>query len=463
MKLYNTLTRKTEDFEPIEPGKVRLYTCGPTVYDYQHIGNYITYVRWDILARTLNDQGFDVNWIMNITDVGHLVSDDDAGEDKLEKGARREGKTAWEVAQFYTEDFKENLRMLNICIPFDHLARATDYIDDQIKLIQTLESRGHTYVTDDGVYFDSTTFPDYGNLARLDIEGLQAGARVDVAGKKHPTDFALWKFSPEGSKRDMEWESPWGKGFPGWHIECSALAIRFLGETLDIHAGGIDHIPVHHTNEIAQSESATGKKFANFWVHGNFLNIGGTKISKSLQNFFTIHDLEEKGFNAEDFRMFVLQSHYRTEANFTWDNIAAARQRRLGLQAAADLRFQTTENAESVQSKLKETRKNIAASLSNDLNTPEALASLSALQDSLANGINTSDKFTDFLTWLDEVLGLRLTASSDIREEQRTKIKEREEARSEKNWAVSDQIRDELLKQGIGLNDTPTGAIWYRT
>ncbi len=464
MKLYNTPSRSTEELNTIESAKVRLYTCGPTVYDFQHIGNYAIYVRWDILARTLKASGYDTKWYMNITDVGHLTSDADEGEDKLEKGARREGKSAWEVANFYIDDFKKSLRLLNISIPFDHLVRATDYIDDQIKLIQKLEAKGYTYITDDGVYFDSTKFADYGKMARLDTAGMQAGARIDLGQKKHLTDFALWKFSPKGKKRDMEWASPWGSGFPGWHIECSALAMRFLGETIDIHTGGIDHIPVHHTNEIAQSESATGKPFARYWLHSNFLQVDGTKISKSLGNTFTLHDIEKKGFLPQDLRMFILQSHYRTEANFTWQLLSAARQRRLDLQAMADLRFQPKERMSSITDKLEKAKSSVISSLQNDLNTPEALSILSNLSDALAGGVlpQESEQLMNFLSWLDELLGLQLTSSADISTELKEVTAKRDEARLHKDWEMSDKLREQLTAHGIGLKDTENGSIWYR-
>src|SRR3989344_952205 len=271
LKFYNTLTRAKEEFKPQNPPAVGLYTCGPTVYNYAHIGNLRTYIFEDILKRALVANGFEVNHVMNITDVGHLTSDADVGEDKMEKGAKREGKTVWDIAEFYTKAFKEDMRRLNLVEP-DIWCKATDHIAEQIELIQRLEKRGFTYLIDDGVYFDTTKDPHYGKLARLDIAGLRAGARIEmVKDKRNPTDFALWKLSPDNEQRQMEWESPWGKGFPGWHIECSAMAMKYLGETFDIHCGGIDLIPVHHTNEIAQAENATGKKFVHTWLHGEFL------------------------------------------------------------------------------------------------------------------------------------------------------------------------------------------------
>jgi cysteinyl-tRNA synthetase len=340
MKLYNTMSRKAEELKTVKPEYVSFYSCGPTVYDYPHVGNWTGYIYWDVLVRTLKKSGFTVDWYMNLTDVGHLVSDDDAGEDKLEAGAKREGKSAWDIAKFYTEDFKAGLRDLKISVHDDHLVAATDHIKEQIDLIKKLEDKGFTYKIEDGIYFDSTKVTDYGKLARLDIEGLQAGKRVAVADKKNLTDFALWKFSAAGSKRDMEWDSPWGVGFPGWHIECSAMAMKYLGDTIDIHAGGIDHIPVHHTNEIAQSESATGKTFVNYWLHNNHMMVAEQKISKSLKNGITLQDIKTKGYTPDAFKLLVLQSHYRTQSNFSWDNLLAAFRRLNRWQAIADLRWQ---------------------------------------------------------------------------------------------------------------------------
>ena len=282
MKLYNTLTRKVEELKPQRPPKVTVYTCGPTVYDYPHVGNWFTFLRYDILVRALKAAGYKPDWVMNITDVGHLVSDADEGEDKLEKGAKREGKNAWQIAEFYTKNFEKGLELLNITPP-NHLPRATEHIEEQIDLIKDLEKSGYTYTTTDGVYYDTTKFATYGKMARLDLENLREGARVEVnPEKRNPTDFALWKLSPKDQKRDMEWQSPWGKGFPGWHLECSAMSMKYLGKTLDVHAGGIEHIPVHHTNEIAQSEAATGKPFAKIWVHMNHIMIGAEKLPKVM-------------------------------------------------------------------------------------------------------------------------------------------------------------------------------------
>lgn len=462
MKLYNTNSRSIDEFKPLTAGHVKYYSCGPTVYDKPTIGNWASFIRYDILARALRAEGYETEWIMNITDVGHLVSDGDEGEDKLEKGARRESKTAWEIAELYGEYFVQGLGFFNISIPNKNILKATDYIQQQIELIKTLESKGHIYIIDDGVYFDSTTFDDYGKMARLDLAGLKEGARVDIGDKKNPTDFALWKFSRADSKRDMEWDSPWGKGFPGWHLECSAIILASLGESIDVHAGGIEHIPVHHTNEIAQSESATGNKLAEFWVHNNHLKVDGEKISKSLSNGFTIEDLEQKGFNGLDFRMFVLSSNYRNEANFTWEALADARERRLNLQACADLRFQPPTT--HPKGGLTDVRTDIASAMSNNLDTSAIVSQLDILCNKLSDGlIYKIEEYIGFLKWLDELLGLELLTSQDITDGQKELIEQRNILRSEKKWGEADRIREELLSQGIGLKDTGDSSIWYRT
>ncbi|HEU5187018.1 MAG TPA: cysteine--tRNA ligase [Candidatus Saccharimonadales bacterium] len=465
MQLYNTLTKKQEIFEPQNPPQVTLYTCGPTVYDFQHIGNYSAYVRWDTLARALGENGYSVNWVMNITDVGHLVNDADEGEDKLEKGAKREGKTAWDIAKLYSSDFLHTLQALNI-----HPSRivyATEHIAEQIALVKTLETRGYTYKINDGIYFNTAKFPRYGTLTGQDLQQLKEGARVEANPLKiNPTDFALWKFSPQGKHRDMEWDSPWGKGFPGWHIECSAMAMKYLGETLDIHAGGKEHIAVHHTNEIAQSEAATGKPFARFWMHGNHLMVDGVKISKSLSNGITPAELAKQGFSPLDLRLLLLQSHYRSEANFTLGGLQAARSRRLSLQAFADLRFQILDGGEVASLGFAEVQSIMCNELSNDLRTPEALAALSDLASTTEESLvapEARDAFIEFLNFLDRTLGLELLASTPITADQKSLIKKRDAARVQKDFVAADTLRDQLAEQGIALRDTPVGTIWSRT
>jgi cysteinyl-tRNA synthetase len=472
MRLYNTLTRTVEDFQPQTAGKATVYTCGPTVYDYPHIGNWFTYIREDILIRTLKISGNNPQWVMNITDVGHLVSDADDGEDKLEKGARREGKTAWQIAEYYTAYFEAGMRKLNLSQP-GQLTKATEHIVEQIALIEQLEQKGYTYVITDGVYYDTGKFSRYGDFARLDLDEQQAGARVEVnPEKRNQTDFALWKFSPSshdnmGRTRDMEWDSPWGKGFPGWHIECSAMAMKYLGDTLDIHAGGIDHIPVHHTNEIAQSEAVTGKPFARFWFHANHILIDGDKIAKSAGNGITLEDIEQAGFGPDALRLLVLESHYRTQSHFSWDTLAAAQNRLESFYAMAVRRWQpAASDDEGLSSEdLEKYRLAVQAALQNDLGTPQALAEMSQLADAVDTrgiSISSQDPFVRLLDWLDEALGLQLSAQPDITQLQKEIITEREQARAGKDWLLSDNLREKLSKQYIGVRDTPNGTIWYR-
>lgn len=472
IQLYNTRTTSLEPFTSLTPSRATLYTCGPTVYGEPLIGNWIAYLRWDLLVRTLKANDYDVTRVMNITDVGHLVSDGDDGEDKMEKGARREGITAWEVAERYTNQFLEGMTALNL-LPPEIMSKATEHIDEQIALIERLTSEGHTYVIKDGVYFDTATFPTYAVFAKLDLKAMRAGARIEHnIEKRNSSDFALWKFSPHDVTRDMEWDSPWGKGFPGWHIECSAMALKYLGDTIDIHTGGIDHIPVHHTNEIAQSEAATGKRFANYWLHANFLLVDGTKISKSLQNGFTLSDLLAKGYTPMDFRMFSLQSHYRTESNFTWENLTGAANRLKRWQAVACLRHQVNDTLidehdidHEVNSQMLSAKHAALEALNQDLNSPLALTRFEQVFDRIElvklAAIQKSS-LVELLEYIDDTLGLRLIdATHDINDEQKQLILERAQARAAKNWSKSDELRDQLSSQGIGLNDTPDGVRWH--
>ena len=465
MNLYNTLTKQIDEIIPIDPPRVTVYTCGPTVYDYSHVGHWFTYIRADILIRTLKSAGFSPEWVINITDVGHLVSDGDEGEDKLEKGAKREGKSAWDVAKFYTSDFVECLKLLNITKP-DHMPNATDHVPEQLELISKLEQRGFTYQIDDGIYFDTSKFPSYADFAGLDLDEQQAGARVQFNPlKRNSSDFALWKFSPAGQKRDMEWDSPWGKGFPGWHIECSAMSMKYLGESLDIHTGGIDHVPVHHANEIAQSQSATGKQFAKYWMHSNHVLIEGQKVSKSLGNGLRLQDISQKGVSYEAFRLHVLESHYRSQSKFSWDSLAAAQNRLDDLTAMAALRWQarTTVN-DSATFALEDVPLELAKLLADDLNTPEALAFLSQVSGQLLTVLieeDMVDHLTRMLNGIDDLLGLQLSSIADISQGQKDLIQQRQKARLDQNWDKSDQLRDQLSQQGIGLRDTSQGPIWF--
>ncbi len=483
LQFHNQLSKKIDAFEPITAGKVSLYTCGPTVYNYLTVGNWTAYVYWDTLVRVLIANDLNVTRVMNITDVGHLVSDADDGEDKLEKGAKREGITAWEVAKMYTNDFLAGMKALNLIAP-THMPKATDYIQEQLDLVRTLKDKGYTYQISDGIYFDTAKFPTYGDFAELDLDAQKAGARVEFnPEKRNPSDFALWKFTPEGETRDMQWATPADlidegserQGFPGWHLECSAMAGALLGDTIDIHTGGIDHIPVHHTNEIAQSESAHGVNFANYWLHNNHLKVDGTKISKSLGNGYTLQDLEKKGYSPLDLRLFILQSHYRTEGNFTFDNLTAARNRRLNWRNVAALRHQAhdtlqPDNITETDSKmvsLYAATQAILETLSDDLNTSETMALIDGAFDTvLANRVDEIHQHAliSFLEMIDQLLGLDLLGTTpDISDDAKRLIIERARVRENKDYARSDEIRDELAQEGIAVRDTPSGQVWEYT
>jgi cysteinyl-tRNA synthetase len=456
MKLYNTLTRKAEEFAPLEDKKATLYTCGLTVYSQPHIGNWVAYIYWDVLVRVLRASGYKVERVQNVTDVGHLTSDEDAGEDKMLASALKEGTTAWDVAEKYGKIAdREEFEMLGLLRP-EHMPRATEYISQQIAFVQELEKRGYTYVIKDGVYFDTNKLQDYGKLARLDIKGLRFGTRVADTGKKNPTDFALWKFSDPQEKRDMEWDSPWGKGFPGWHLECSVMAREILGDQIDIHTGGVDHIPVHHTNEIAQTEAVTGKKFANFWLHANHIKVNGTKMSKSLGNIYTLQDILDKGYDLRAFKMLVLSKHYRTEGNFTWDILDAAQNRLKNWQSIADLYWQTKSVANPIEL-------NLLQRLQDDLNTPDAIAGIDWFLSTVEQEGRSAnhESIAKLVKEVDSLLGLKLLRS-DISDSQKQLITDRESARKAGNYAKSDALRRELEKQGIEINDTPGGPVWSR-
>lgn len=461
MKLYNTLTRNTDELKPLNDNEVSIYSCGLTVYSQPHIGNWVGYIYWDVLVRVLEASGYKVNRVQNITDVGHLVSDADEGEDKMVKAAKLAKKTAWDVAEEIIEIAdKEAFEILKLKRP-SSLVRATDYIQQQIDFVKELEAKGYTYtITDNGVYFDTSKLDDYGKLARLDIKGLQSGSRVEDVGKKNPTDFALWKFSNKNEKRDMEWDSPWGKGFPGWHLECSVMARELLGDQIDIHCGGIDHIPVHHTNEIAQTEALTGKQFSQIWLHNNHIKVNGTKMAKSLGNVYTLDDIIAKSYSPEAFKLMVLSSTYKTEGNFTWEILEAAQNRLASFQRAADLKWQLRDGDDKA-SPLDGSK--MLSILQNNLNTPEAL---SYIGESLAiiesQQSCSSNSLQEFLVTVDALLGLSLSERPDISDEQKELLEQRKQAREAKDWQTSDDIRDQLEKAGIGLNDESNGQFWYR-
>lgn len=452
LKLFNTLSRQLEEFKPIDAGKVRMYTCGPTVYWDAHIGNFRSYVLEDVLVRTLELNGFEVTRALNITDVGHLVSDNDEGEDKMEKGAKRDNKTVWEIAELYMTRFLENAVKLNIAIPpKPFLCRATDHIAEQIELVQILMDKGFAYQITDGVYFDTSKFPNYGQLSRQKSEEKEEGARVDInPEKRNKTDFALWKFSPKDEKRQMEWESPWGVGFPGWHVECSAMAHKYLGQPFDIHCGGVEHIAVHHENEIAQSEAAWELKMVNYWIHNQHLIVDGQKMSKSSGNGYTVADLENRGFEPLALRYFYLGAHYRQVQNFTFDALQAAQNalKKLRLQAHGLMPDGTP---------LPEIVDDFKAALDDDINTSKALATVWKLMD---GDFSAPDKGATLL-WMDRVLGLDLAQDVGVAIEVPGEIKsllfERQLAREAKNWAKSDELRKQIEERGWTIEDTKEG------
>lgn len=464
VKLYNTMSRATEVFDPIEAGQAGIYTCGPTVYHHAHIGNMRAYVAADVLVRTLRLSGLDVKHVMNITDVGHLTSDEDEGDDKMEVGAAREGITAWDIAERYTVSFFEQSEKLNIKRP-NIVCRATDHIAQQITMIEQLEEKGFAYKTDEAVYFDTTKIDDYGKLARLDVEGLRGGERVDLGAKHSKTDFALWKFS-RGEKRQMEWDSPWGVGFPGWHIECSAMSAHYLGDQFDIHTGGIDHIPVHHTNEICQSECATGKApFAKFWLHSEFLRLlDDIKMSKSSGDFLTVFELEKRGYDPLAFRLLCLKAHYRTAMKFSWDVLdgAATQYRRMRLavtglldQGHADAVADTAaDEATAPYDTL------IRSALYDDLATP---AALTHLQAAIGDDALSADQKLSLVKTFDGVFGLSLLepfveeSDSDAGEDVQAMLEARQQARKDKDWAEADRLRDAIAAAGYVIVDTPDG------
>lgn len=466
LTLFNTLTRKIEKFKPIKKGCAGLYTCGPTVYNYAHIGNLRTYIFEDILKRVLLFDDYEVKHVMNITDVGHLTSDADEGEDKMKKSARRERKTAWEIAEFYTNAFKNDLKELNVIEP-NIWCRATDHIKEQVDLVQKLTDKSYTYETTDGIYFDTTKLKDYGKLANLKKQKLKTGVRVDLGEKKNPHDFALWKFSvrlspparaclsgrqggDEGGreqKRQMEWNAFGQKGFPGWHIECSAMSEKYLGVPFDIHCGGVDHIPVHHTNEIAQSEAANGKPLANYWLHGEFLVTGTAKMAKSEGNFLTLQTIKEKGLSPIAYRYFLLQTHYRKQLNFSWEALAAAQKALHHL-----CRSFTELPAGGENKKLSEKFLEFVA---NDLDIPGALAlTWQAIKER-----KISKKQ---LLKFDKVFGLQLAEIKEeknkIPKEVRVLVKQRQQARQNKNWTESDLLRKKIEAGGVKVKDKKDGS-----
>ncbi|RMG43365.1 MAG: cysteine--tRNA ligase [Candidatus Dadabacteria bacterium] len=461
LKFYNTLTRKVEPFEPLDPECVKVYCCGPTVYDYQHIGNMRTYIFEDVLVRTLRLAGYKVRHVMNITDVGHLVSDADEGEDKMLVAMKREKKKSYEIAEYYTAVFFEDCKKLHIQKP-DVVCKATDHINDMIELIKRIEKKGLTYISGGNVYFDVSKLKDYGKLARLDLEKLKAGARIEVDhNKRHPADFVLWFTKSKFENQELQWDSPWGRGYPGWHIECSAMSMKYLGDQFDIHCGGIDHIPVHHTNEIAQSEGATGKPWVKYWMHGEFLVLNKEKMSKSAGGFLTLKSLEEKGIDPLAYRYFCFSAHYRAQLNFSWEalNNAARSLERLK-NAVIALKNDPDHSAEvTLSDTALSYREQFEEALCNDLNMPQAVSVIhSSISDS---NLSPAEKW-QLLLYFDRVAGFDFNSwqseSLDIPQELQDLLNQREAARREKDWELADTLRDKIAEAGYIIEDSPEGA-----
>jgi cysteinyl-tRNA synthetase len=465
--LYNTASRKKEIFYTQEPLKVKMYCCGPTVYNYAHIGNLRTYIFEDFLRRALEYLDYDVKHVVNITDVGHLTSDADTGEDKIEKGARREGKTVWEIAELYTDEFKKDWNRLNLVSP-TLWPKATEHIAEQIDLVKTLEKKDFTYRIEDGIYFDTSKFSRYADFAQLDVDHQEAGIRVAVAeGKRYPTDFALWKFSPKDQKRVMEWDSPWGTGFPGWHLECSAMAMKHLGATLDIHCGGTDHIRVHHTNEIAQSECTTGQTFSRFWLHGGWLleskEESSTKMSKSREEFVRLETLVENGFDPLDYRYFCMTAHYRNYLTFSWESLKSARESLISLRKKCQPLVAQAVKIDSDMAR--DWLDKFISAVCDDLNLPQALGVMNLMVKDM--DLMEGEKGA-LIKEFDKILGLDLEKADEqsdvceLDEDLLSLLQEREEARKNRDFQRADEIRDIFMERGLILKDGKEGTTWEK-
>ena len=446
MKFYNSLTKQVEDFKSINPGFVTMYCCGPTVYDYVTIANFRTFMVSDFLYRTLEFNNYKVHFVMNLTDVGHLTEDESSTEDKVERAAEKEGKTAKEITEFYTKQFLDDYSKLNLKSPIK-FTKATEYIDEQIKLIATLEEKGYTYETSDGIYFDTSKFKNYGQLSGLSVENIKEGARVEAnPEKKNPTDFALWKLSPQGVKRFQEWDSPWGRGFPGWHLECSAMSLAELGDTIDFHLGGEDLKMIHHQNEIAQSECATSKKFVNYWIHSAFLLFNNGKMSKSLGNVYTLSSLVEKGYDPMALRYLYMTAHYRTPLNFTWEALDNASN---SVKRIYDIVSSYKHDPDAIVSDKYMSKFN--EKISDDLNMPEAIATV---WEMLKSGLSEGTKFSTIMK-MDEVLGLKIEEHTgfELPDKVVNLAKMRSAYRKNGIWDKADVLRREINDMGYVVED----------
>ncbi len=463
IQLYNTASRSKEVFTPIKEGEIGIYCCGPTVYNFAHIGNLRAYIFDDILRRMFEYNNYKVNQVINITDVGHLSSDADEGEDKMLKGAKRENKTVWDIARFYEEAFFKDLTLLNIQKP-SISCRATEHISEMIELIERLEKKGFTYEAEGNIYFDITKFSDYGKMAGIKLGNLEAGARIEVdENKKNPHDFVLWFTNSKFKNQAMQWDSPWGRGFPGWHIECSAMSMKYLGEQFDIHCGGIDHIQIHHTNEIAQSEGATGKKWVNYWLHNEFLVLNKGKMSKSGDSFIILQTLKDKGFDPIVFRYFCLGSYYRKQLNFSFEALEQAQE------TFSKLKERIIELKEDLSCSFpdakieSEYKSNFIKAINEDLNTSKALAIIHGI---LADKTLGSKEKYELILNFDKVLGFGVEnfkkEKFDVPSEIQDLIKARGEARESKDWTKADEVRDKIKALGFTIDDTPAGPVARR-
>ncbi len=458
LRVYNTLARQKEEFKPIKDQEIGLYTCGPTVYNYAHIGNMRSYIFADLLRRVLEYNNYEINHVMNITDVGHLVSDADEGEDKMAKTAREIGKTPWEIAEFYTKAFFIDTEKLNIQRP-KIVCKATEHIQEMIEFVQVLLDKGYAYEISDGIYFDISKLSDYGMLSNINLEEQIAGARVEVNTEKHhPADFAVWKKAE--LNHIMQWESPWGMGYPGWHIECSTMSIKYLGRHFDIHTGGIDHIPIHHENEIAQNKGYTGEKVVNYWMHGEFLQVDGGKMSKSLGNVWTVSDMEKRGYEPLAYRYMCLNAHYGKVMNFTWEGLDSSQKALNRLRINVE-KFRNATNHLDKPELLKIYKERFEKAINDDLNIPEALGILWEL---VRNPEMVSKEAYDLIYKFDNIFALNLQMEIEKRqelpEELMKLIEERKEARANKDWARSDILRDQLKEHGVIVKDTKEGMVW---
>lgn len=465
MKFYNSLTRQREEFIPQKGNDVYIYSCGPTVYNYAHIGNFRTYIFMDLLRRSLKWNGYKLHHVMNITDVGHLVSDGDEGEDKMAKTAREQAKTPWEIAEYYTKIFMRDIERLNIEKP-EIIAHATDHIPEMIAFVSGLVERGYAYETSDGIYFDVLKFSEYGMLSGNKLEEQKAGARVEINDEKHhPADFAVWKKAPR--EHIMQWESPWGMGYPGWHIECSAMGLKYLGEYFDIHTGGVDHIPIHHENEIAQTCGLLGHPAAKYWLHGEFMLVDGGKMSKSLNNVYTLDQLNDLGYKPCDFRYFCLNAHYRQKLNFTFEGLNAAKKSLSNLKNAL-LNHKNKPVTEETTAISEKYYAEFCEAVSDDLNIPRALG----IVWNLVKYETKSQTIYDKIMEMDKILAVNLdvicedvpedTVDDDLSKIIEEKIKMRADAKKQKNYSEADNIRSELESIGIILTDTPAGTTWKK-